>query len=344
MTTDDNKEAPRRKPALADIAPDDWFDDRDESSAWIRVYTSLHVPHQEYLASVDGAAVRLGRDADVPIAIAYAIMADLEVPSSRSWIHSMETGITAVKVEVDKFTLERSTYVIFAAPFRRPERTISEPTARKAIGRAASVFAAHLGQSFLWSKVFEGELELKDGKLHVPGRAIRLPQPVDGPFANVSNWNDIKEIDVQLARMAPELRSRIELALEFFERAIWEEDSFFFYWTALEVLCSGKAQTIRHRLGECYGTSDYSRLDVESGFGTIARWRHDLFHKGRRTTLSADVGRYMQLLFLDLLRHIIGLSPRHYVAQVQGATGYDLRPLGLTDNRTAEQKAAADGT
>src|SRR5262249_16633513 len=67
-------------------------------------------------------------------------------------------------------------------------------------------------------------------------------------------------------------------------------------------------------------------------------WRGDYVHKGKAPFLSADVERYVQLLFLDLLRHELDLPQRRYAAAMQKAVGVDLSPIGLADNRTDEQK------
>jgi hypothetical protein len=79
-------------------------------------------------------------------------------------------------------------------------------------------------------------------------------------------------------------------------------------------------------------------VEQRTGFKVIAKWRHDYFHKGKIPDLSADVERYIQLLYLDLLRHEVHLPLGGHVAGIQNASGYDLRPLGLMDRRTSEQK------
>ncbi len=63
-------------------------------------------------------------------------------------------------------------------------------------------------------------------------------------------------------------------------------------------------------------------------------------HKGIRPLLSPDVERYIQLMFLDLLRYEIDLSHRGHISSIKRASGYNLSPLGLADNRTEDQKKA----
>jgi len=125
-----------------------------------------------------------------------------------------------------------------------------------------------------------------------------------------------------------DIRRRIELALEFFNRAMRAEDPFFYYWTALEVLCNGKAGKIKQRLSLVYDLS-IPEVDDRLGMARVAQWRHDLFHRGQRVWHSADVERYVQLLFLDLLRRELHLPSRRRASAMLQGDDYDLSALGI---------------
>lgn len=116
---------------------------------------------------------------------------------------------------------------------------------------------------------------------------------------------------------------------------------FFEYWTALEVVCDGKANRIKERLKQIYRLQSHKEAGEKTGLDVLAKWRGEYVHKGKRPIISADVERYIQLVFLDLLRAEIDVPARHNIAAIQGARGYDLSPLGLADNRTQEQKQAS---
>jgi hypothetical protein len=92
------------------------------------------------------------------------------------------------------------------------------------------------------------------------------------------------------------------------------------------------------QLAKVYGLSNHVEAGKVTRLDVIAGWRHDYVHKGKRPPLSADVERYIQLLFVDLLRHELNLPPRRHLGAIQRAPGFDLTPLGLPDNRTEEQK------
>ena len=196
----------------------------------------------------------------------------------------------------------------------------------------------HAGWNLLREIIFEGEVSAHDEKCSVTGEIIRMPQGCEGPFLHKQNWEDIGAIARQLKLVQPEVRTRIELSLEFLDRALREDDAFFYYWTALEILCNGTAQAIRSKLRTCYELKNVQEVDDKTRFGIIATWRHDFFHKGIRPHMTFDVERYIQMMLLDLLRQELLLPLRGHTASLQHTVGYDLSSIGLADNRTDEQK------
>ena len=136
-------------------------------------------------------------------------------------------------------------------------------------------------------------------------------------------------------------KRRIELALQLMNEAMNKEYGFFEYWTALEIVCDGKSGKIKNRLADIYEIASHNEAAEKTGFKKLAEWRHDFIHKGIRPIISADVERYIQLLFLDLLRNELELPRVGNIASIQNSQGYNLSPLDLKDNRTKEQKELA---
>jgi hypothetical protein len=124
-------------------------------------------------------------------------------------------------------------------------------------------------------------------------------------------------------------RRRILLALRLIDDAMRREEGFLGYWTALEVVCAGGANKIKATLAKVYGIKYQNAAAEATRLSVFSRWRHDYVHHGVRPNLNADVGRYLPLLFLDLLRHELGLPSRRYVAALQAARGYDFSSIGL---------------
>ena len=188
--------------------------------------------------------------------------------------------------------------------------------------------------------VFEGEVEAGTNKFTAMSTPLRLAQATDGPFMARDLWRSIEEVAQALVAAPLERRQPIELALEFFEQGVRGDDSFFNYWTALEILCNGSSQTIKTKIQKCYSLKSIGDVDRITGMRTLAKWRHDFFHKGKRPQFVGEEARYTQMLFLDLLRQELQLPFGGYLAAIQTTPGYNLSGLGLADNRTPQQLEA----
>ena len=120
------------------------------------------------------------------------------------------------------------------------------------------------------------------------------------------NWSGIAEITGAIAAKPQSEQRKLLLALRYMHRGC-EDSEFIHYWTAFEVL-AGKAPKIRALLAKAYGFERQHDVDEKLYLRTIAQWRHDLVHQGKHVGLSAEIERYLQCLFLDLMRHVTGLE------------------------------------
>jgi hypothetical protein len=183
----------------------------------------------------------------------------------------------------------------------------------------------------LWSKIWEAEVEAAlDGQTFNHSPLYALPRAEHGPFLAEEVSLALTELTERLALQLPPKKPRIELALEFFARGLHDSQSFFLYWTGLELLANGKDQRIRERLCACYAFQRKSHLDERLAFAKVARWRHDLVHGGKVPKVSPQVERLLKLLFIDLLRHEIDLAPHHGALTFARTPGVDLSQLGLS--------------
>lgn len=295
------------------------------------------LPHDKYVPILKGAINRI--ELEQAVALAYAVMQGLKIPRFNVFMCANDDGTTQIEFNTQEFELKNSNYVLLSTPMRVDGKDGTETDAKKRLDITSSIFRAHMGKTFLRNIVFEGEVDAGEGRYQCPTDAIKLPQMSEWPFIHDLNWEQIREIFDQLKRIPKDTARRVEMALEFYGRALGGDEPFFNYWTALEILCNGKAQRIRHRIMRCYKLKSLSHVDRETGFRHISSWRHDFFHKGVRPDLDADVERYMQLLFLDLLRYEIDLPTVGHLAGIQSARGYITLKVGLSDNRTEEQES-----
>lgn len=321
---------------LSEFGPAEWFSDRANSSFWLRIHTSLMFPHDKFISALEGAVTKLSLEK--PVALGYAVMEGLKAPQFLSYMYAGADGMTVVEFNMDQKLLKKSNYVFTSTPMKVDGKDGNESDAKRRLDIVTGVIQVHMGTNFMCDIVFDAEVEAGVDRYHQPSSAVRIPKLPEGPFVNKTNWEHIEQLIHNVQRLQPEIRARVMLALEFFSKGLQEGNSFFNYWTALEILCNGKAQTIRERLKSCYSLKSLREVDDVTGFGHIARWRHAFFHKGIRPNLSADTERYIQLLFLDLLRQEIHLPLVGHLAGIQQAKGYNLSELGLLDNRTEEQK------
>ena len=314
---------------LSDFGVREWCQNPETSSFWLRAYTCLLIPHDRFMPALMKPLKLLSFDQ--PVVPYYVVMGVSEVTRMRDYMYAGSDGMTTVQFESEKQELPQSTYVLLTTPYKIDSESGDWAATNTRLDVAASIIRMHCGANFLRDLVLECEHEYTEGKMSEIGGARRLPQPSEGPFISPTNWDQISEIINKLGQLLPVNKRRIDLSLEFFNRALNGEEPFFNYWTALEILCKGKSQKIRMRLKECYGLDNVGDVDRFTGFGVLSNWRHEFFHKGIRRQLLADVERYIQLLFLDLLRYEIHLPKVGHIAGIQQASGYNLSELGLAD-------------
>jgi hypothetical protein len=331
----DGHEARQRTPtSLALLAPDDWFDNREGSAFLVRIVSPIGMRPADLEASLDLKNLRLavgGR-----FALAFGHIDGFEMPRFHMQMYADEDGKTTIYTHLDKVSLKKSHAFFLAAPLRRDGVTTHEGEARAILDRATALLQLHLGRNLLRDIVFEGTVDAKTGAIGVASRGIRTPDAADGPILARPLWDALRELHAPLEALPVERRSRIDRSLEFIARASRDEEEFFNLWTALELIANGRANSIRARIVRALGLKHIRGVDTVTGFAQLARWRHDFIHHGLRPFLTTHAVRYMEWLYVDLLRDELGLPPMKFTLQIQVAEGYDLSSIGLRDNRAAK--------
>lgn len=267
---------------------------------------------------------------DQPVLFGGGSFQGLPVPSGERDYHSdPSTGAPIVLVEPRVKKLAGGPHLFLATPFEVDGKPGVEPEARRVLNLAVSLLCLHTGVNLLRHCVFEGRVvAAEEGAVTVPDRWLRAPMGAEGPFLGSQNGVDIAEISERLAQMRQPKRRRVELALDLLGKATRGEETFFDYWLALEVVCDGKKGKIANRLGATYGTNSHKAAYL-TGLSTLGRWRDNYVHKGIRPPVTATIERYLQLLFLDLLRHEIDLPPRCHAGAMLNSPGHSLAEIGL---------------
>jgi hypothetical protein len=321
--------------ALSGLAPAEWFTKPSESSFWLRIYTCLFIPHDDFakaLTSMFGSpaegsmAMRLaGR-----LIFAFGRTNDIQAPQSTFEMTSADSGQLQVVMKFDSKDLPNTPSVFLATPHRTDGIPGDEASARSCLDEVAALVCIHAGHNLMRHIVFEGEVDAIGDQFSVPGEAMKMPQPAEGPFLAPQNGDDIYEIAGALRALTDDdLRRRLLLALQLIDRAMRGDFGFLEYWTALEVVCDGGANRIKTTLSKVYRIKSHNKAAEVTRLEVIAQWRHDYVHKGVKPKMNADVERYLQLLFLDTLRFELGLPSRGHLAAIQNSANFDLSQLGI---------------
>lgn len=328
--------------SLDGLIPHDWFKDRAKSSIWLRIYTCLFVPREKFLELLEDILSRLNDATDsLPVhqkmLFAGGTITGMKIPVATMEMYSLESGQLKMSIKSDQKELPDTTYIFLGVPYCVDGTPGDESAAKARLDINAGLICLHIGLNFLRDIVFDGELKT-DGTISHASDSWKMPQKCEGPFLAPQNAENIDEIFRHISQLHESKRGRVNLAIRLMNTAMREKFGFFEYWTALEVITNGKSGRIKARLGKIYGIKNHKEASDLAGFTTLEQWRHNYIHRGISPIVNADVERYLQLLFLDLLRQEIDLPHKGHIAGMQAAAGYDLSPIGLADKRTQEQK------
>jgi hypothetical protein len=318
--------AEEKRMQLRELAPDRWFKDRTVSTFWLRVYSCLFIPHSEFEKTILSALNNSGFNEI--ISFRFLIMNGMKIPKTDFTMTSEPDGMLRIETEYNQKELKNGTYVLILTPKNIDGIETAEHEVRKRLNTVAGILRAHTGHNFLRELQFEGEVFAGEDKFSSSSDGLKIPKESEGPHFNAANWIQTKEIHDAIWKIPVEVKQRVLLSLEYFNRAFDEADSFFFYWVSLEILCNGQSQAIKNKLKESLGLKSIKQAE-ETGFGVIAKWRHDFFHNGIRPIVIADVDRFIQLVYFDILRFILNLSPAYHTLHLINSKGYDLSSIGI---------------
>jgi len=108
----DEELAEKKQIHLSYFGPEEWFKDKNISSFWLRIYTSLFIPHDKFIPSLKNALKRISLKQ--PVALSYAVMDGLKVPVFQHYIYALEDGKMIVEINSDHRELKTSNYVFIS--------------------------------------------------------------------------------------------------------------------------------------------------------------------------------------------------------------------------------------
>ncbi len=315
---------------LGDIAPPSWFQDKANSNFLLRVYSSFGFTHDEFKEVVlpKSAVIRIRND----VRLVFVLIDQLKMMTCQLEAYSNEQGTCIISTELGERQFPKSTYVFLASPMRIDGVDEHEPTVRNRLDEVAGLVKACCGINMMREVVYEVIVKADSSGIVGFSPVFEKVMPCDGPFVEDSSFVEINEVSIRLQNLRSYKRQRVDLALQYFNRALERDDVFFNYWTALEILCDGKSGRIKKKVSDCYATHKLHNDEANRAIRQITDLRNAFIHKGVRPHLSTDAERYIQMLFLDLLRQEIDLKFVNHLGVFRSKGGYDLKCLGLSSS------------
>ncbi len=256
----------------------------------------------------------------------------MEFDKLRHTLTSTESGTTEVNIHNYKIKLPPSLYVFVATPCSIDGEKPDFEKILRTYNVITSLLRAYAGHNLLREKVFDRQVMAHDGSAPHGDRytIMNLPQRGDGPFFMDFVWEEAKAAINALKAVDKDTQQRVELALEYLSKGLEQDRGFLEYWIACEILCKGKrAPEMRRRLQKYYMLPDRKDVDRIFGLKTLETWRHNLLHRGIYPKFKPDVARYMQMMFLDLLRSELNLEGPGFMLGFLRSPDYDLTELGV---------------
>lgn len=313
---------------LTHLFAENWFEENGRREIYVRYYSMPFTPKADfYIPGLDGDVVVYS---GVPFRVVVAHISEQKYVSHIPWLIHSEAGKNQFLVERIDRVLPDTDYVLISTPIRGTGDNAYEHASFVMDGFVGMLRLAG-GNNLLRELVREAAVEVSSGNMKTATKIVPVPTEIEGPFATAERWQQQKELIDAIADAEESERRRITLATQLVERAFSSQGAlkFFSYWVALEVAAdthsSGKIISL---LAEAY---EQSRAYVQNDLGFQHLWetRTAVFHRGEYYEAPSDVERYIQCLFLDVVRAKLGLDCKGYMAGVVQA-GFDVTRLDRT--------------
>ncbi len=277
-----------------------------------------------YVPGLEGNVVMYS---GVPFRVVVAEISEQEYVSHFPWLIRSQRSNNKIYVEKIDRMLPSTVYILVSTPIRGTGAHAYDNASRLMDGFVGMLRLVG-GNNLLRQLVREAAVDVSSGNMMTPTDTVPVPNAIEGPFATAETWQQLKEVTDAIAAADDSERGRITLATQLVEKAFSSHGAFkfFSYWVALEVAAeehsSGKIITL---LAKSYGQSR-AYIQNDLGFQHLWKTRTGVFHGGEYYEVPADVERYMQCLFLDVVRATLGLESRRYMAAAVHA-GFDVKRL-----------------
>ncbi len=315
VTSPTNAEEPEvQQVKFSDLAPDGWFKDKAGSSIWMTCYRMLRVPPTQLnigqCIDLEHVRVLLLRGT---VSYLDSSRATIQITSEGEWMFDA----TAVQQAVSP----QGTYALFLAPHDIDGVAGVEPVTRDRIREAVGLIGTLYGRNAVYQHLFDNLIELKDDKNSAFSPVFENPNwfpPLDMSETSVSL---LKRSDTEIKKLPERDKNRTYLALRWLQYALYEMDgvsSFIRYWVALETLAMPDTSNIMPMNELLAAAYNITPAQAKQKFmtGRLFDLRSKIVHDGRIVPIHAQLQRYMEALFADLLAATLGMPCEERAAAV----------------------------
>lgn len=313
---------------LKSLFVEDWFEENGRREIYLRYYSMPIKPKDDfYVPGLEGDVVMYS---GIPFRVVVVHISEQKYVSYFLWLIHSEAGNNKVSVEKIDRELPDMEYVLISTPIHGTGGHAYE-TASTLMDGFVGVLRLVGGNNLLRQLVREGIVDVSSGNIKTLTESIPVLQEIEGPFATAETWQQLNELIDAVGTADDKERNRITLATQLVEKAFSSQGAFKFfnYWVALEVAVDthskGKIITL---LAKSYRRPN-TYIQNDLGFDHIWETRTAVFHGGETYEVASDVERYIQCLFLDVVRVKLGLNSRGYMAASVQA-GFDVKRLDRT--------------
>jgi hypothetical protein len=308
---------------LRPFIPEAWFTKPEESSVWFRIYRAYGL-REEGMA----ATIILLRSPEVvailfPGSIGYQGFDEPEVT------RDAEAGVESWKFNVTTKQTGPGVVAVLMTPYETDGAPEDEAGARERLSVAAGLIASFEPWTLLLEVLFEGPLHVEGDKWSMVAPTITNLDAFGRPRLDRPYRKLMETATQAMEGLALDDRARVRLALRWHDMAVRESnkvDAFLKHWISIETLAMPDDTNIRpvvEALAQHYGLS-YEEAKARFQVGRICGRRGNIVHAGDMRPVSLRLLDYMNALFIDLLRHRLGIEAAHRAGRLLEQAEFNL--------------------
>jgi hypothetical protein len=290
-------------------APDAWR----EGEVWVSIYQAFEIP----VSVLDSAPKRLNLG-EVVAVLFHARLRYQALVTGR--VEAVGDVGYAFHAEGGPQEAREAIYLALMTPLD------GERSAKDRISAAAGLLAAFEGGAIVYQLLLETSVTAEGASIYSP--LFVNPESFGRPNMRDEYLHFIVEAAEKVAALPEVERNRVQLALRWFDMAMHDQavDSFLKYWFAIETMGmpdTTNIKPINKALAATYGIS-FAEARDRFQVGRLYDRRNRIVHHGDLQPVHLQLFDYMQAVFIDLLRSLLGLHPAHRIGRLLESGDFNL--------------------